>query len=87
MNGYDVNHSPALEGCRDRCARLEAENAELRAALERIERMTSPDNKGWASDTTRLDHAHLIAQYALGLLPHQQEDALRAALAATEGEA
>ena len=38
MSGYDVNHSPALEGCRDRCARLEAENAELRAAAEQAEK-------------------------------------------------
>lgn len=59
--------------------------AELRAALERIERMVSPDNKGWASGATRLNHAHLIAQYALKVLPHQQEAALRAALAASEG--
>lgn len=34
MTRYNTTHSPALEGCRDRVAALEAENARLREARD-----------------------------------------------------
>ncbi len=52
MSGYDLSHSPALEGCRDRCAKLEAENAELRAALTELVDRVGYRFVEWAGVTT-----------------------------------
>jgi hypothetical protein len=73
MSGYDVNHSPALEGCRDRCARLKAENAELRAAIKEWAEAKEAEAE-LDSDTSR-QHVR----------DAEAELFLRAALAATEG--
>jgi len=63
----------ALEGCRDRCARHEAENAELRAALKAL---LDPETHDPAYDPT----------FGPGVPSMHAVDRARAALAASEGQ-
>ena len=66
MTRYNTTHSPALEGCRDRVAALEAENARLREALTGLYQALRERHHGRMPDDVRVAYEQAAAALSGG---------------------